>query len=228
MFFRDFHSGIDGGMRRNAIHEAKLEETETEDGADRGSKIAGRTTGELFDLVIEPALPCDRPEHETGEQAAIGGRKVVELMPQQHIREGAFLVNAPQNLDCGAAWSESGPIGARSRPVHIPSRSPIAIRRPRMKSAAGIRLRPAACTSTSTSRPRPHWTIGARPRSTIVPGSAAPAPSWASAARWIISSSPRIVVRAIGHGSYARTIRSMCEASAFQSIIESRFSIGRV
>ena len=67
---------------------------------------------------------------------------------------------------------------------------PASTRLPRRKSAAEILFRPAACTSTSLSRPVPHWTTGFGFTLTIVPGEPLDAASSSTAARQMRTSSP--------------------------------------
>ena len=108
--------------------------------------------------------------------------------------------------------------------AHVPNRAPASTRLPRRKSAAEILFRPAACTSSSLSRPVPHWTTGLGFTLTIVPGGSSLEPESSIAARQSRTSSPPRRVRATGHGSYARVIRSICTALAVQSITASFFS----
>src|SRR5208283_2473552 len=230
--FGDAHRSIHHRMLRNPVKKSKLKKPHPHDRQRRGLNPFELASRQMRQLVVEASPPRKRAEHQPRDQPSIGRRKIGQPPAQQNVGIAGLLVDAVQNLSRRHSRREplvrrrARSLGGRHFRLffaHVPNRAPASTRLPRRKSAAEILFRPAACTSSSLSRPVPHWTAGFGFRLTIVPGGSLEKAS-STAARQMRTSSPPRRVRATGHGSYARVIRSICTAFAVQSIAASFFS----
>src|SRR5579862_1826953 len=218
--------GIDHSVRRNAIEKSKLKKPHPHDCQRLGLSPRKFAPGEMRQLEVQTPLPCERTQHQARDQPSVGGSKFKQPRAEQNVGIAGLLIDAIKDLDRRHPRREPFVSSRRScRCVrHVPNRAPTSTRLPRRKSAADILLRPGACTSTSFNRPVPHCTTGSGLTLTILPGESLLPSSFSTATRQMRTSSAPSRVRATGHGSYARVIRSICAALKVQSTTAFFFS----